>query len=114
MEKIVVPMGEVPEDPIAVGLTPTDDVYAITHEEDFTPVEFELNSWDRGEPSPWEKGDKIMCVLAGSKKLFQRGIIQMSINDKPPVYFKIDGLMTAIYKVYKVENPYRGNSKYSL
>lgn len=114
MGKIFVPMGEAPEDPIQVGLTPTDDPYAITHEETFTPVEFEINSWDRGEPTAWGDGDKIECVLAGSKRLFQRGIIQMSINGGKPFYFKIDALMTAIFKTYKTENPYKDNSKFAL
>lgn len=114
MDKMIIPMGEAPEDPINVGLNPIDDPYAITHEEHFTPVQFELNSWDRAEPSGWGDGDKIECVLAGSKKLFQRGIIQMSVNGGKPFYFKIDGLMTAIYKTYKVENPYKGNSKFEL
>lgn len=114
MSKIFVPMGEAPEDPINVGLNPINDPYAITHEEDFTPVQFELNSWDRGEPSDWNQGAEIKCILAGSKKMFQRGIIEMRVNGGIPFYFKIDALMTAIFKTYKTENPYKDNSKFSL
>ncbi len=114
MGKIFVPIGDAPEDPIQVGLDIVDDPFAITHEKDFTPVKFELNSWDGAEPTDWGKGDKIECVLAGTRKLFQRGILTMRVNGGKPFFFKIDGLMTAIYKTYKVENPYKGNSKFEL
>lgn len=61
-----------------------------------------------GEPQRVEDAkQKVRMILAKDKKFFQRGIVQFIINGRSPVNLNVDLLISAIYNVYDVPNPYK-------
>lgn len=96
-EGLVSKMPEYNGDPLAIahGEKPVFDVQLATWTQDGEPLSVE------------ESKQKVRLVLAKNKKFFERGIMQLIINGRTPVNINVDALISCVYSVYDIPNPYK-------